>query len=189
VSEGTEPGDLTLLLKAHRGGDPAAFDALVARIHGELRALARRQLRGAPALRTLDSVALVNEAYLRLVQGAPVDFQDRHHFFGIASRVMRLVVVDAIRARLAQKRGAGVAWTTLDVEHLAGGVETELVLAVGRAVEKLELFNERLARVVECRFFGGMKEEEIAAALGVSPRSVQRDWSRARAWLQRELSS
>jgi len=75
------------------------------------------------------------------------------------------------------------------VEQVAGGAETELVLAVGRAVEKLELFNERLARVVECRFFGGMKEEEIAAALGVSPRSVQRDWSRARAWLQRELSS
>jgi RNA polymerase sigma factor (TIGR02999 family) len=186
---GTESGDITLLLRAHRDGDAAAFDALVGRIHEELRVLARRQLRGAPSLRTLDSVALVNEAYLRLAQGAPVAWEDRHHFFGIAARVMRLVVVDALRAHLAQKRGGGVAWTTLDPETAGGAAEADVVLAVARAVEKLESFNERLARVVECRFFGGMSEEEISAALGVSVRSVQRDWTRARAWLQRELEA
>jgi len=180
-------GEITLLLKACRDGDKSAFDALVPRVHDELRRMAHRQLRDLRPGQTLDTMALVNEAYLRLVDGADLDWQNRFHFFGVTARVMRWIVVDHIRTRVAEKRGGAVAFTSLDPDLAGERSETEIVLAVNRAVEKLALFNERLARVVECRFFGGMSEEEIAAALGVSARSVQRDWKRARAWLQREL--
>jgi RNA polymerase sigma factor (TIGR02999 family) len=182
-------GEITLLLKACRDGDKAAFDALVPRVHDELRRMAHRQLRDVRPGQTLDTMALVNEAYLRLVDGAGLDWQNRFHFFGVTARVMRWIVVDHIRTRVAEKRGGAVAFTSLDPELAGVRSETEIVLAVNRAVEKLALFNERLARVVECRFFGGMDEEEIAAALGVSTRSVQRDWKRARAWLQQELGA
>jgi RNA polymerase sigma factor (TIGR02999 family) len=181
-------GEITLLLKAYGAGDRDAFDAVVGRVHDELRAIARRQLRGLHAGQTLDTGALVNEAYLRLAAGG-LDASDRNHFFGIAARVMRLVIVDHIRERVAQKRGAGVVWTTLGPEVAGEEANAEVVLAVNRAVEKLATFNERLARVVECRFFGGMREEEIAGALGVSLRSVERDWKKARAWLGRELGT
>lgn len=182
-------GEITLLLKACRGGDKGAFDALVPRVHDELRRMAHRQLRDVRPGQTLDTMALVNEAYLRLVDGAGLDWQNRFHFFGVTARVMRWIVVDHVRTRVARKRGGDVAFTSLDPELAGARSETEIVLAVNRAVEKLALFNERLARVVECRFFGGMDEEEIAAALGVSTRSVQRDWKRARAWLQQELGA
>lgn len=180
-------GEITLLLRACRDGDRGAFDALVPRVHDELRRMAHRQLRDVRPGQTLDTMALVNEAYLRLADGAAQDWQNRFHFFGVTARVMRWIVVDHVRTRVAEKRGGGVAFTTLDPELAGERSETEVVLAVNRAVEKLGLFNERLARVVECRFFAGMSEEEIAAALGVSARSVQRDWRRARAWLQQEL--
>lgn len=182
-------GEITLLLKACRDGDKGAFDALVPRVHDELRRMAHRQLRDVRPGQTLDTMALVNEAYLRLVDGAGLDWQNRFHFFGVTARVMRWIVVDHIRTRVAEKRGGAVAFTSLDPDLAGVRSETEIVLAVNRAVEKLALFNERLARVVECRFFGGMSEDEIAAALGVSSRSVQRDWKRARAWLQQELGA
>lgn len=188
---GQPSGDITRLLRACRGGDRAAFDALVARVHDELSRLAHRELRDQRKDQTLDTVALVNEAYLRLRDGGELEWQNRFHFYGVTARVMRWIVVDHIRARAAGKRGGDAVFSTLDPElaaTIADGVfDTELVMAVNRAVESLALFNERLARVVECRFFGGMTEDEIAAALGVSSRSVQRDWKRARAWLQREL--
>lgn len=157
--------------------------------------MAHRELRAVRKGQTLDTVALVNEAYLRLRDGADLSWQNRFHFYGVTARVMRWIVVDHIRARGAGKRGAGAAFSTLDpdlaatVADVANVADVEVVMAVNHAVEKLALFNERLARVVECRFFGGMNEDEIAAALGVSSRSVQRDWKRARAWLQRELRS
>ncbi len=181
-------GEITRLLLAHKAGDAAAFDALVPLVHDELRGMARRQLRRLRPGQTLDTVALVNEAYLRLVEDAPLDWQSRAHFFGVAARVMRWVVVDHVRGRLAQKRGAGAAVAPLDEEVAGASSDVESVLAVNRAVEGLHEFAPRLARVVECRFFAGMTEAEIAEALGITERSVQRDWQRARAWLHKALS-
>lgn len=181
-------GEITRLLRAHRDGDRAAFDAVVPLVHEELRAIARRQLRKLRVGETLDTVALVNEAWLRLAGETPVPWQDRAHFFGVAARVMRFLLVDHARARLAQKRGDGARPATLDPEAAAAAGDPETVLAVHRAVEDLSGFNPRLARVVECRFFGGMTEAETAEALGLSERSVQRDWKQARAWLHRALS-
>lgn len=180
-------GEITRLLHAHRDGDRAAFDAVVPLVHEELSLLARRQRRRLRPGETLDTVALVNEAYLRLAGEAPLDWRDRAHFFGVAARVMRFVLVDYARSRLAQKRGLGAAAETLDPELAGVPSDPESVLAVDRAVAQLAEFNARLARVVECRFFGGMTEAETAEALGISERSVQRDWRQARAWLHRAL--
>lgn len=186
------PGELTRLLVAHRAGDGDAFGRLVELAHGELARIARQQLRKAPfrdGSRTLDTVALVNEAYLRLVDDAAVDWQSRAHFYAVMARAMRFVVVDHARRRTAGKRGGGVVALTLDPELVGDADQAELVLAVHEALEQLARFNERLARIVECRFFAGLGDEEIAEALGVSARTVQRDWLRAQAWLRRVLES
>ena len=171
-------GVITRLLHAHRAGDRGAFDELVPLVHHELQVMARRQLRRVPPGATLDTVGLVNEAYLGLVGDARVDWQDRAHFFGVVAQAMRWIVVDHAR------RAAAV---DLDSAIVGFAEPAETVLAVDRALEQLASFNPRLARLVECRFFAGMSEEEIAAALGTSLRTVQRDWMRARAWLQRAL--
>jgi RNA polymerase sigma factor (TIGR02999 family) len=136
---------------------------------------------------TLDTVGLVNEAYLELVGDARVDWQDRAHFFGVVAHAMRWIVVDHARRAGAGKRGGGALAVALDSAIVGFAEPAATVLAVDRAIEQLESFNPRLARLVECRFFAGMSEEEIAEALGISLRTVQRDWSRARAWLQRAL--
>jgi RNA polymerase sigma factor (TIGR02999 family) len=180
-------GDLTRLLKEHRAGDPGAFGALVELAHEELEKMARQQLRKAPPGRTLDTVGLINEAYLRLHDESSIDWQSRAHFYGVMARAMRFVVVDHARRHGAGKRGGGARRVTLDSGLLAVGEEAELVLAVHQALEQLESFNARLARIVECRYFAGMNDEEIGAALELSPRTVQRDWLRAQAWLRRAL--
>jgi RNA polymerase sigma factor (TIGR02999 family) len=183
-------GELTLLLARHRAGDGEAFGRLVELAHAELAAIARRELRRGPFPargRTLDTVALVNEAYLRLSDEGGVDWQSRAHFFAIASRAMRFVVVDHARRRSAGKRGGGWAAVTLDPELVGDAEQADLVLAVHDALEELASFNERMARIVECRFFAGLDDAEIAEGLGVSVRTVQRDWLRAQAWLQRAL--
>jgi RNA polymerase sigma-70 factor, ECF subfamily len=187
--DGTAGADLTRLLEAHRGGDQAAFGRLVELAHGELERMARQQLRKAPPGRTLDTVALVNEAYLRLLDESSIDWQSRAHFFGVMARAMRFVVVDHARRHSAGKRGGGALRVTLDSGFLAVADQAELVLAVHQALEQLESWNERLARIVECRYFAGMNDEEIAAALGLSTRTVQRDWLRAQAWLRRALET
>lgn len=190
---GDSTGELTRLLRAHREGDRAAFDELVARVHDELRKMARQQLRKAPPGSTLDTVALINEAWMRLADESGIDWQSRSHFYAVTARAMRFVVVDHARRASADKRGSGDTLLPLD-EEIAGAssqapAEPELVLAVHAAIDRLESFNERLARIVECRFFAGMNDGELAEALGVTPRTVQRDWIRAKAWLQRELES
>jgi RNA polymerase sigma factor (TIGR02999 family) len=186
-----DAGSLTRLLRAHRDGDRAAFDELVDRVYRELRQIARRQLwrgQGAGPARTLDSVALVNDAYMRLVEDSGVDWQSRAHFYGVMARAMRNVVVDHARHRAAQKRGSGQAAVELDPELPAPDTASpELVLQIDEVVEMLAGFDQRLARIVECRFFMGMTDDEIGEALGVSARTVQRDWLRARAWLHRTL--
>ena len=181
--------DITQLLRAHRGGDRSAFDHLVPKVYEQLRKMARQQLRKVRSGQTLDTVALVNEAYMRLVEETGVDWQNRAHFYGVTARAMRWIVVDHARRQGAQKRGGGQLHMTLEPELVGISDQAEKVLAVNGAVDLLASFNERLARVVECRFFAGMNDEEIAEALDVSVRTVQRDWKRARAWLHKTLAS
>ncbi len=187
--DATEAGDLTRLLRQHRAGDRGAFDELVERVNGELRRMARQQLRRARPGSTLDTVALVNEAYLRLVEESAIDWQGREHFFAIAARAMRFVVVDRARRAGAKKRGAGEVHLELDEDLVGSAEDAALVLGVHQAVERLATFNERLARLVECRFFVGLDDEETGRALGVTARTVQRDWLRAQAWLRSSLES
>jgi len=182
------PGEITALLLRHRGGDQEAFDRLVTIVYERLRQIARRQLgrrRGA----TLDTVGLVHEAYMRLVGETGVAWQDRAHFFAIAARAMRRVVVDYARRRTAGKRGGGEPPLPFDEARMAADRQTGEVLAVDQALDALASFNERMARVVECRFFAGLSDAETAEALGVSLRTVERDWTRSRAWLTKELDA
>ncbi len=178
---------VTQLLHGARGGDHGAFDRLLPLIYDELRAIARRQLRREQIGHTLRSTALVHEAYLKLVDQAGVEWRDRAHFFGIAARAMRQVLIDYARRRGAEKRGGDVVRTTLSDQELALDVPLEELLALDDALTRLAEVDERLRQVVEYRFFGGMPEEEIAEVLGVSTRTVQRDWLRARAWLYAKL--
>lgn len=182
------PGDITQLLKAHREGDRGAFDDLVTQVYEQLRRMARQQLRRMHGNKALDTVGLVHEAYLRLVEQDGVDWQNRAHFYGVTARAMRWIVVDQARRQYAQKRGGDQRFVTLTPELASFAEEADAVLAVNGAIDLLASFNERLAKVVECRFFAGMNDEEIAEALGVSSRTVQRDWLRAQAWLQKTLA-
>lgn len=182
-------GEVTRLLVAVRSGQPDALDRLVPLVYDELRALARRQLRRESDGHTLHPTALVHEAYVKLNAGGAVAAADRAHFLAIASRAMRQVLVDHARRRNTAKRGEGWDRTTLSgVAELvpAGDRTPQQLLALDHALESLD---PRQRQVVECRFFGGMEEQEIADALGLSVRTVRRDWVKARAWLYRELYS
>ncbi|WP_237052911.1 ECF-type sigma factor [Marilutibacter chinensis] len=180
--------DITRLLQRHHEGDRDAFDRMVPLVYERLRAIARGQLaRAGRRGQTLDTTALVQEAYLQLVDANAVDWQDRGHFFAICARAMRRILVDYARRRHAAKRGGGAVAVTLEADMVAADCQSEQVLAIDAALTGLEAFNERLARVVECRYFAGMTEEETARALDTSLRTVQRDWMRARAWLLKAL--
>ena len=185
-----ESASITHLLDAHRRGESAAFERLIEIVYPRLHRAARQQLAKQPSETSLDATSLVNEAYLHLVDETGVDWQNRGHFYAIASLTMRRILVDQARRRLAVKRGAGQRPVTLDVDIDAVAAEgkKEMILAVDQALGDLEAFNSRLARVVECRYFAGLGNEETAAALGVSARTVERDWLRARAWLAEKLS-
>ena len=182
--QGTEA--ITALLVAHRHGRPDAFDKLVSLVYPELRRVARRQLRPWRPGLTLDSGAVVHEAYLKLVDQTKVEWQDRSHFFAIAARVMRHVIVDYARKRHAQKRGGGTI--ALADREVAIQAQAEELVALNELLERLEAENPRMLQVVECRFFAGYSETETAEALGVSARTVERDWLRARVWLKRALT-
>ena len=175
-------GEVTRLLRAAGAGEPAALERLIPLVYEDLRRLARRQLGREYGERTLNATALVHESYLKLGAGA-MAARDRPHFLAIAARAMRQVLVDHARERKAAKRG-GEAWerTTLTDGAWAGEFDPDGMLALDEALAGLE---PRQRQVVECRFFGGMEEQEIATALGVSERTVHRDWTKARAWLYR----
>jgi RNA polymerase sigma factor (TIGR02999 family) len=177
-----EVGEVTRLLRAAREGDGAALERLVPLVYEDLRRLARRQLSHEYAERTLNATALVHESYLKLGQGVMLA-RDRAHFLAIAARAMRQVLVDHARDRKAAKRGGGL-WerTTLTDGARVERFDPDRMLALDDALAKLA---PRHRQVIECRFFGGMNEPEIAAALGVSERTVHRDWLKARAWLYR----
>ena len=181
-------GDITDLLRTHREGDREAFDRLIPLVYEHLRLIARRQLGRLQRGHTMDTSALVREAYMQLVNETGVAWQDRGHFFAICARTMRRILVDAARRRQSIKRGGKALMATAELDSLGEDDQLELVLSIDQALEQLAQFNARLARVVECRFFAGMTEEEAALALDTSLRGVQRDWLRARAWLQKALS-
>jgi RNA polymerase sigma factor (TIGR02999 family) len=184
-------GELTALLKAWSRGDETALERLTPLVYEELRQLARRHIRQERAGQSLQQTALVNEAYLRLVEVSGIDWQDRTHFFSVSSRVMRRVLIDAARSRAAQKRGGGVqrAGSEIELDQLPaqGSDRAAELCALDDALEALARMDPRRARVIELRYFGGLSVEETADVLNVSPQTVMRDWKLARAWLTREL--
>jgi len=181
------PGDVTRLLQAWRGGENSALDRLVPLVYRELHLRARRCMAGERVEHSLQTTALIHEAYLRLVGPSPVDWENRGHFFAVAARVMRRILVDHARARRAQKRGGPAQAVTLDEQLvLAGGPDRDLV-SLDDALQALAAFDERKVRVVEMRFFAGLSVEETAAVLKVSPPTVLRDWKLAKVWLLREM--
>ena len=178
---------VTLLLDASRRGDARAVEQLFDLLYDDLRQLAHARLRRSGQFTLLDTTALVHESYLKMVDQNRVDWQSRAHFLGVAARAMRQVVIDHARRRGAAKRGGNAIQTTIEEGHIAIDDQADFLLSLDQALGRLESHNPRLARIVECRFFAGLSEEETAAALGVSLRTAQRDWMKARAWLQEEL--
>lgn len=182
------PSEVTQLLQGWRDGDKEALDALLPLVYKELYRLAHFQLRKERPDHTLQSAALVHEAYLRLVGVTPPMWEGRTHFFAIASQLMRQILVDYARRRGAAKRGASVCTLSLeDARGKAQGKEMDVV-ALDDALQSLAAIDARQSRIVEMRFFGGLTLEEISVALDIAPKTVQRDWTAARAWLHRELS-
>lgn len=183
------PGeDITALLRAVEGGDRAAMDRLFTSVYGELRRIARRQLTSGPSSATLDTTALVHEAYLKLANGATLSMRDRFHFFATTARAMRLVLIDHARGRLRVKRGGGAPVGALEEGEIAALERPEELVALDEALSRLESADPDLARIVEWRFFGGLSIEEIAATLEVSDRTVKRRWRAARALLFEDLA-
>ncbi len=179
---------VTRLLGECSAGDRAAFDRLIPLVYDDLHSIAHRRLLSERAGHTLDTTALVHEAYLHLVDQATATWQDRAHFFAVAAKVIRQVLTDYARARAAQKRGGGAVHVPLR-EELAGHEPATIeLLALDEALRALARHDPRLERIVECRFFGGMGIRDTAAVLAVSERTVERDWARAKAYLYRSLA-
>ena len=180
--------DVTRLLAEWSGGDRSALDRLVPFVYDELHQIAKRHL-ASRGPQTLQSTALVNEAYLRLAGKSNVSFHDRTHFFAVAARVIRGILVDHARERLAQKRGAGAI--TLNLGEAAGSTAPREVdlLALDEALGRLAGLDPQQARIVELRYFAGLSIEETAEVQGISPATVKRDWSVARRWIYRELTA
>jgi RNA polymerase sigma factor (TIGR02999 family) len=182
------PGAVTELLKNARGGNQAAFNDLFPLVYAELRRIAAREMRREKPGRTLQTTALVHEAYLRLLKDASLSFENRAHFLGIAAHAMREIMIERARARVAQKRGGHAVRVTFEEVLFPAQAASVDVLALDEALQRLALLDERHARVVELRYFGGLSVEETAAALDLSPATVKRAWTLARAWLYRELT-
>jgi RNA polymerase sigma factor (TIGR02999 family) len=181
-------GDVTGLLIAWSQGNRSALDLLMPQLYDELRKMAHGHMRRERAGHTLQTTALVNEVYLRLVNLEKVDWQHRAQFFALSAEMMRRILVDAARARLSRKRGKGAVRVTLDKALIITADQDASLLALNDAMDALAKVAPRQARVVELRYFSGMTEQETAEVLKTSPRSVNRDWHFARAWLMRQLS-
>lgn len=179
--------DITGLLLAWRAGDANALARLFPLVYDELRRIARRQLKREQPGHTLDTTALVHESYLKLMDQARVTWADRSHFLAIAAQAMHRILLDYARHYRALKRGNGGERVPLDDAMLVVEERADTLLALDEALGQLAQLDERLSRVVECRFFGGMTEEETAQALGVTSRTVRRDWTKAKGWLCRAL--
>jgi len=183
-----EPQEVTRLLLAWNQGDESALEKLVPQVYQELRRLAKRQMRGEHPDHTLQTTALINEAYLRLVDLRNIQWQNRAHFFALCARLMRRILVDFARSRHYAKRGGGAHPVSLDRSLVVSPAHSTDLVAVDDALKALTKVDARKAQVVELRFFGGLTVEETAEVLKVSPETVQRDWKLAKAWLLRELS-
>lgn len=184
-----EPSEITQLLQAWRHGDPAAADELVKRVYGELRRVAARQLRRERESHTLEPTALVHEAYMRLIKGVDIDWQDRNHFFGVAARLMRQVLVDHARRQLRRKRGGNLTPLPLGEDLRFSYERPESVIALDLALERLAEIDRVKASIVELHFFGGFSVEETAEILESSTATVSRHWRMAKTWLAREVGS
>jgi len=180
-------GDISRLLRAWSDGDQEALKSLIPIVYSELHGLARRYLRQERAGHSLQSSALVNEAYLRLVDYKRMQWQDRSHFFAVASQVMRRILVDHAR-RHNLKRGGNVQHVSLDEVAVVGGDQDVDLVVLDRALDRLERIDPRKMRIVEMRFFGGLSVEETAEALRLSTITIKREWRSAKAWLYRELT-
>ena len=181
---------VTRLLARWREGDADARDALVDRVYGELRRVAGRRLRGERADHSLSPTALIHETFIRLADRPVVDWQDRAHFFAVASNLMRRILVDHARARRAEKRGGGRRRVTLSVAEAMAEGESDLdLMALDEALDRLSALDPRQGRIVELRFFAGLSIEETAEVLQVSSGTVKREWRVARAWLYHALQS
>src|SRR5262245_27154529 len=180
--------DATELLLAWSNGDESAFDRLVPLVYQELRALAQRYMRQERPDHTLQATALVNEAYVRLIDVNRIQWQNRSHFLAVAAQTMRRILVEFARHRRRQKRGGDVVRVTVEnAEDIAQGKGADLI-ALSDALTALATFDPRMSQVVELRFFGGLSVQETADVVHVSPETVMRDWKTAKAWLLRELS-
>jgi RNA polymerase sigma factor (TIGR02999 family) len=182
-----QAGEITRLLEALTGGDRAVLDDLLPKVYEELRGLAHRELAHERDGHTLSTTALVHEAYLKLADARRLTWRDRAHFFGVCAQAMRRVLINYAQMKGAQKRGGGAPHLPIDDVICAARERPDDLLLVNQALERLEKLNPRHTRVVECRVFGGMGVRETAEAISVSPATVKRDWTLARAWLNREL--
>ena len=183
----TSPEDVTLLLSELQNGDQQAASKLMPLVYGQLRRLARGYMRREREEHTLQATALVHEAYLKLVKQRSVNWQGRSHFFGIAAQLMRRILIDHARGHLRQKRGGAEEVVPLDEALVFSPSQSAELLRLNEALERLTKFDSRQSRIVELRFFGGLSVEETADCLGISPKTVKRDWSMAKAWLHGEL--
>lgn len=180
--------EITKLLIAWSGGEQAALERLAEQVYGELRLVARRYMRNERQANTLQTTALVNEVYLRLVDVTHVEWEQRAQFFAMAAQMMRRILVDAARARGSHKRGGAAHKVNIDETAVVSPEPDRSMVALDEALAAFALVAPRQAKVVELRYFGGLREEEIVAVLKISPRTVRRDWEFARAWLLRELN-
>lgn len=180
---------ITLLLRQWQAGSNDALEALMPRVYSELKRLAGSYLRRERPDHTLQTAALVNEAYMRLIDQTQISWQSKAHFFGIAAQIMRRILVDHARSHKAAKRGAGVPAVALD-ESLGRAQNQSIdLLHLDAALEKLERADQRQRKIVELRFFAGLSIEDVANVLGISPATVKREWAAARAWLYREVGA
>ncbi len=184
-----DPQDVTQMLLAWRNGDAAALDSLMHLIYAELHRLASRYMRNEAPDHVLNSTALVNEAYLRLVNQHQVNWQNRAHFFAVSAKAMRSILIDMARGRNRLRRGNGARHFSLDETLLFSEGRTDNLIALDDALTQLAKLDERKSRIVEMRYFGGLTAEETAEVLKVSIATVDREWQRARAWLYNELKT
>jgi RNA polymerase sigma factor (TIGR02999 family) len=183
------PKEITRLLLSWSNGDEAALDQLIPLVYPELQKLARRYMGREKPEHTLQTSALINEAYLRLVDQQAVEWQDRAHFFAVAAQVMRHILIDHARGHRYGKRGGGAQHLPLDDAEVAGQERAVELVALDDALTRLAKFDERKSKIVELRFFGGLSVEETAEVMKVAPITVMREWRAAKAWLYREISA
>jgi RNA polymerase sigma-70 factor, ECF subfamily len=184
-----QAADITRLLRAWGSGDPAALEELIPLVYQQLRRLARRRMRLENLGGTLQTTALVNEAYLRLVGVTNMAWQDRVHFFAVSAQIMRRILVDAARSRVSARRGGPAPRLNLGEDVDASPQRARELIALDDSLKALAQMDARKARVIELRFFGGLSVEETAEVLKISPQSVMRDWKLAKAWLSREMGA